>query len=105
LGFSRFSLPWVRWTLPGCRHGPWRCSKIGKTIGSTAAKETAMIQLTEEQSEALTRAEQPLLVVDPRTQEEFVLVRKDRFEAMQKWVASLKRRWDDPADDDLIRKP
>jgi hypothetical protein len=64
-----------------------------------------MIELTEEQAEALTRAEQPPLVVDPRTQEQFVLVRKDRFEAMQKWVASLKRRWDDPGDDDLIRKP
>jgi hypothetical protein len=70
-----------------------------------AAKENAMIELTEEQAVALTRAEQPPLVVDPRTREEFVLVRKDRFEAMQKWVASLKRRWDDPADDDLIRKP
>jgi hypothetical protein len=63
-----------------------------------------MIELTEEQAAALTGAEQPPLVVDPRTQEEFVLVRKDRFEAMQKWVASLKRRWDDPGDDDLIRK-
>lgn len=64
-----------------------------------------MIELTEEQAETLTRAEQPPLVVNPRTREEFVLVRKDRFEAMQKWVASLKRRWDDPADDDLIGKP
>jgi len=64
-----------------------------------------MIELTEEQAEALRRAEQPPHVVDPRTREEFVLVRKDRFEAMQKWVASLKRRWDDPGDDDLIRKP
>lgn len=64
-----------------------------------------MIELTEEQAAALTRTDQPPLVVDPRTQEEFVLVRKDRYEAMQKWVASLKRRWDDPADDDLIRKP
>jgi hypothetical protein len=64
-----------------------------------------MIELTEEQAEVLTRAEQPLLVVNPATQEEFVLVPKDRFEAMQKWMASLKRRWDDPADDDLIRKP
>ena len=63
-----------------------------------------MIELTEEQAEALARAEQPPLVVNPRTQEEFVLVRKDRFEAMQKWVASLKRRWDDPDDDDLIRR-
>lgn len=64
-----------------------------------------MIELTEGQAEALPRAEQPPLVVDPRTQEEFVLVRRDRYEAMQKWVASLTRRWDDPGDDDLIRKP
>jgi hypothetical protein len=64
-----------------------------------------MIQLTEEPAEALTRAEQPPLVVDPRTQVEFVLVRRDRFQAMQKWIASPKRRWDDPGDDDLIRKP
>ena len=64
-----------------------------------------MIELTEEQAEALTRAEQPPLVVNPRTREEFVLVRKDRFESMQKWVASLTRRWDDPNDDDLIRQP
>jgi hypothetical protein len=33
-----------------------------------------MIELTEEQAEALTRAEQPPLTVDPRTREEFVLV-------------------------------
>lgn len=64
-----------------------------------------MIELTEEQAEAFTRSEQPALVVNPRTQQEFVLLRKDRFEAVQKWVASLKRRWDDPSDDDLIRKP
>jgi hypothetical protein len=64
-----------------------------------------MIHLTDEQSEALTRGEQFPLVVNPRTQEEFVLVRKDRFESMQKWVASLTRRWDDPNDDDLIRQP
>jgi hypothetical protein len=63
-----------------------------------------VIQLTEEQSKAIAGTEQPL-VVDPRTQEEFVLVRRDRFEAMQKRVASWKRRWDDPGDDDLIRKP
>jgi hypothetical protein len=64
-----------------------------------------MIVLTKEQAEALTRAEQPPLVLNPGTQEEFVLVRKDRYESMEKWVATLKRRWDDPADDDLIGKP
>jgi hypothetical protein len=64
-----------------------------------------MIELTEQQAEAVARAEPPPLVVNPGTREEFILVRKDRFEAMQKWMSSLKRRWDDPADDDLIRKP
>ena len=63
-----------------------------------------MIELTEQQAEAIARAEQPLVVVDPRTQEEFILLRRDRFDAVQKWMTSIKRRWDDPADDDLIRK-
>jgi len=64
-----------------------------------------MIELTKEQMQAIEQTDQLPLLVNPKTQEEFVLVRKDRFEAMQKWMASLKRRWDDPADDDLIRKP
>jgi hypothetical protein len=63
-----------------------------------------MIELTDEQAQAVAGAEQPPLVVDSRTREEFVQVPRDRFEAIQKWVASWKRRWDDPADDDLIRK-
>ena len=63
-----------------------------------------MIELTEQQAEAVARAEQPPLVVDPRTQQEFILVRRDRYDAMQKWMSSLKRRWDNPADDDLILK-
>ena len=64
-----------------------------------------MIELTQEQADALAGAEQLPLVVNPRTREEFVLVPRDRFEAMQKWVASLKRRWDDLADDDLLATP
>jgi len=40
-------------------------------------------------------------VVDPRMREDFVLLRKDRFEAMQTWVASLKRRWDNPGGDEI----
>jgi hypothetical protein len=70
-----------------------------------AGKEEDMIALTKEQMQAIGQADQPPLLVNPETREEFALVRKDRFEAMQRWMASLKRRWDDPADDDLIRKP
>jgi len=61
-----------------------------------------MFELTDKQAEAI--AEQPTLVVNPGTREEFVLVRKNRFEAMEKWLSSIKRRWDDPANDDLILK-
>jgi hypothetical protein len=69
-----------------------------------AAKEIPMIELTAEQVQAAEQAEQLPIVVNPKTHEEFVLVHKDRSDAMQKWMASLKRRWDDPDDDDLIRK-
>lgn len=62
-----------------------------------------MIALTQEQLQAVEREQVPILV-NPQTQEEFVLIRKDRFDAMQKWIAPLKRRWDNPGDDDLIRK-
>jgi hypothetical protein len=69
-----------------------------------ARKETAMIELTPEQVQAVEQQEAPPVVVNPKTREEFVLVPKERFEAMQRWMAPLKRRWDNPADDDLIRK-
>jgi hypothetical protein len=60
-----------------------------------------MIELTKEQVRAVGQSEQLPLVVNPKTREAFVLVRKDRFDAMEKWLAPLKRRWDDPADDGL----
>ena len=63
-----------------------------------------MLELTEEQVSALEREELLPIVVNPKTREEFVLIAKERYEAMQKWIAPLKRRWDNPADDDLIKK-
>ena len=63
-----------------------------------------MIELTPEQVQAIEQGEALPVVVNPKTREEFVLVRRERFEAMQKWIAPLKRRWDNAGDDDLIRK-
>jgi len=67
-------------------------------------KENAMIELTAEQARAVEQEESLPVVIHPRTREEFVLIRKGRFEAMEKWIAPLRRRWDSPADDDLIKK-
>jgi hypothetical protein len=65
-----------------------------------------MIELTPDQSHdiELDPRAHPL-VLDPRTKETFVLVLKDVFEAMQRWIAPLKRRWDNPEDDDLTQNP
>lgn len=64
-----------------------------------------MIQRTLEQVQAMQRSERLPVLVNPTSGEEFVLQRKDRYEAMQKRIAPLKHRWDDPADDDLIEQP
>jgi hypothetical protein len=48
-----------------------------------AGKEAAMIQLTEQQVEALEHAEAtPPRVVNPRTKETFVLLRVDEYERL-----------------------
>ena len=65
-----------------------------------------MIDLTEEQMEALEAHTQgPLPVRNPRTGETFLLIRRDVYELVRKVIDGPNRRgWDDPADDDLIRK-
>jgi hypothetical protein len=55
-----------------------------------------MIELTAEQAQAVEQGGTPVLL-NPKTKEEFVLVRKDVFEKMRQWMAPLSRGWDDPA--------
>jgi hypothetical protein len=64
-----------------------------------------MIELTEEQLEALEAQTQgPLQVLNPRTQEIYVLIRQDVYQLTSRIISGPNRRgWDDPADDDLIR--
>jgi hypothetical protein len=48
------------------------------------------------------------ILVNPKTREEFVLVRKEMFDLMQKFLRPLSRGWDDPALDvyeELRKKP
>jgi hypothetical protein len=58
-----------------------------------------MIQLTDEQARALEAQGGGLAeVTNPRTGQTFVLVPREVYEVMQKWMASFNRAgWDDPA--------
>jgi len=70
-----------------------------------AGKETSMIELTEAQVQALEEQKAPLQLVNPATQEVFVLIRKDVYDLACGIVGGGRGRvWDDAGDDDLIRK-
>ncbi len=65
-----------------------------------------MIELTAEQVQALEEQKAPLHVLNPRTQEVYVLIRQDVYNVTCSIVGGGKGQvWDDSADDDLIRKP
>jgi len=56
-----------------------------------------MIELTEEQMQAMEAAQGPLRVVNARTQQAFVLIRQDIYEKLCKIVEGPNRNgWDDP---------
>jgi hypothetical protein len=64
-----------------------------------------MIELTEEQMQAMDEQTQgPLRIINPRTKEIFVLIRQDVYKLTSGILRGPNRNWDDPADDDLIRK-
>jgi hypothetical protein len=63
-----------------------------------------MIELTEHQQKAVDTEEQPPVVVDPRTGQEYILIRREIYQLVRGTLKSYGRGWDDPADDDLIRK-
>lgn len=64
-----------------------------------------MIELTPEQAQAQERQKEPLHVLNPRTEEVFVLVRRDVYELTRKIVGGGPgKAWDDDADEGLTRK-
>jgi hypothetical protein len=67
-------------------------------------KENPMIELTEAQSKALESPPQPAVVLDPRTGQEYLLIRKEIYDKVRLMLKPFGRNWDNPADDDLIRK-
>jgi hypothetical protein len=69
-----------------------------------ADKEGNMIELTPEQIQALDGPEQPAVAVDPRTGQQYLLIRREINELVRGTLKPYGRGWDDPADDYLIRK-
>ncbi len=63
-----------------------------------------MIELTEQQARALDVPPQPAVAVDPRTGQEYLLIRREIYDKVRAFLRPLGRAWDNPADDDLIRK-
>jgi hypothetical protein len=71
---------------------------------NAAEGDRAVIQLHEDQLQALDTPQQPPVVVDPRTGQEYLLIRRDVYERVRGLLKPLGRAWDNPADDDLIRE-
>jgi hypothetical protein len=63
-----------------------------------------MIELTKDQQAAMDTGPQPPRVVDTRTGQRYRLIREEIYEKLQSLLRPLGRSWDNPADDDLIRK-
>ena len=63
-----------------------------------------MIELRDDQLRALDAPEQPPVALDPRTGQEYLLIRREIYEKVRKILKPLGRAWDNPADDDLIRE-
>jgi hypothetical protein len=63
-----------------------------------------MIELTQQQQEAVDTQEPPPVVIDPRTGQKFLLIRREIYELVRGTLKPYGRGWDDPADEDLIRK-
>lgn len=64
-----------------------------------------MIELTEQQAQALEAQKSPLHLLNPRTSEVYVLIRQDVYQLTCNIVGGGPGQvWDDEADDNLIRK-
>ena len=64
-----------------------------------------MIELSKDQLQAIEReSDKPTIVVDPRSGQQFRLIKEEMYKLMQGLIRPMNRNWDNPEDDDLIRK-
>ncbi|MBI2807919.1 MAG: hypothetical protein HYX68_23290 [Planctomycetes bacterium] len=64
-----------------------------------------MIELSRDQLQVIAReADKPTVVIDPSTGQKFRLIKEDIYDLMKGLAKPLNQNWDNPEDDDLIRK-
>ncbi len=63
-----------------------------------------MIELTPEQREALDRGEQPTVVVNPDTGQEYLLIRREIYELVQATLKPMNRGWEDDPEMDVYEQ-
>jgi hypothetical protein len=63
-----------------------------------------MIELTEEQRQSLDQQEQPPVAVDPRTGQEYLLIRREVYEQVQGILKPFNRGWEDDPEMDVYEK-
>jgi len=69
-----------------------------------AEKEAAMIELTEQQRQALNGKEQPPVAIDPKTGQEYLLIRREIYEQVQGILKPLNRGWEDDPEMDVYEQ-
>jgi len=78
--------------------------RTGQAPAKMAAKETAMIELTEQQRQALNGSEQPPVVLDPQTGQEYLLIRREIYEQVRGILKPYNRGWEDDPDMDAYEQ-
>jgi hypothetical protein len=69
-----------------------------------AAKEAVMIELSEQQRQALNGSEQPPVVLDPQTGQEYLLIRREIYEQVRSVLKSTNRGWEDDPEMDAYEQ-
>jgi hypothetical protein len=74
-----------------------------KAVGNSEKNQT-LIELTPEQTWALDAPSQPAVAIDPRSGQEYLLIRREVYDKIRLMLKPFGQNWANPADDDLIRK-
>ncbi len=63
-----------------------------------------MIELTEQQRQALDKAEQPPVIVDPGTGQKYRLIREEIYQLVQGTLKPYNRGWEDDPEMDVYEQ-